>query len=171
VQKYKRHYQKNSCYFITLVTRGRALLFERYQNIQLFRTSVSVVKRNYPFTIEAIVILPDHLHFIMSLTNTDKISFRIQQIKYRFTLAYKKHYSISTPISLWQNRFWEHVIRNEKDWMAHINYIHYNPIKHNVAQQIKNYPYSTFRKFVRNGFYDESWGLLEPNDIKHMNLE
>jgi putative transposase len=59
---------------------------------------------------------------------------------------------------IWQRRFWEHAIRDEEDWQNHVNYIHHNPIKHGYVKDLKEWPYSSFHRFVKRGLYDENWG-------------
>ena len=67
---------------------------------------------------------------------------------------------------LWQNRFWEHTIRDENDLNTHLNYIHYNPVKHGYAKSVKDWEYSSFHKFVKKGLYDINWG--SNTDIKEI---
>jgi putative transposase len=60
--------------------------------------------------------------------------------------------------TIWQRRFWEHVIRNERDLMRHLDYIHFNPVKHGYVTRAIDWPYSTFRRYVRDGIYPSDWG-------------
>jgi putative transposase len=60
--------------------------------------------------------------------------------------------------SVWQRRFWEHLIRNQEDLNRHIEYIHYNPVKHGLTKAPADWKYSSFHRFVTNGIYDQGWG-------------
>lgn len=67
---------------------------------------------------------------------------------------------------MWQRRFWEHVVRNEKDFQRHVDYIHFNPVKHGHVSRAKDWPWSTFHRYVRNGLYEQDWGEVEPDSIR-----
>ncbi len=118
----------------------------------------------YPFNTEAIVILPDHLHTIWVLPENDHdYPSRWQAIKSHFTRGLKKH-GISIhknkrgEYDLWQRRYWEHTIRDECDLKTHIDYIHYNPIKHGLVKRVSDWPHSSFHRFVRGGLLPSDWG-------------
>ncbi len=126
-----------------------------------------------PFEIDAWVLMPDHIHCIWSLPEDDvDYSKRWGLIKSRFTKIVGKRLvsnSHSTESrmkkregTVWQRRFWEHKIRNEKDYEIHCNYIHYNPVKHGLVSSPKNWDFSTFHRYVKNGTYFEGWGSLNP---------
>ena len=73
---------------------------------------------------------------------------------------------------IWQNRYWEHTIRNEDDLNHHLNYIHYNPVKHNYTKSVKDWEYSSFKKFVRKNLYDINWGCnKDVEDIMDLDFE
>ncbi len=151
--QYRRALHKGGCYFFTLVTYERKPIFNHPDVVPLLRQTFKRVKRNYPFDIEAAVILPDHLHCIWALPiNDDDFSTRWRLIKSGFAKAYGQ------PLPIWQNRFWEHLIRDERDYRQHLDYIHFNPVKHGYTQTPALWPHSSFRKFVELGFYDEDWG-------------
>nr|WP_236709894.1 transposase [Longilinea arvoryzae] len=120
-----------------------------------------------PFTIIASVILPDHIHFIWELPlESGDYSTRWRMIKSYFTRNWKVSNGPSASISrqskgereIWQRRFWEHYIRNEDDLACHIEYIHYNPVKHGLVDSPVKWKYSSFLKFVQNGYYPTNWG-------------
>ncbi len=99
--------------------------------------------------------MPDHFHFLIN-PNENCISDIIKNIKLSF---YKKHrYRMKIDGQVWQKRFWDHIIRDEIDLNNHIDYIHYNPIKHQETKNVIDWKYSSFRKFYSNGFYDFDWG-------------
>ena len=99
------------------------------------------------------------------------ISKIMQSIKLRFTRRYIKH-ATDTPVSLWQRRFWDHIIRDEDDFQRHLDYIHYNPVKHGVVKSANEYIFSSFRAYVERGAYSLDWGVGEaPQQIDNMNYE
>mgnify|MGYP001195774301 CR=1 FL=1 len=150
---YRRALQKGGRYFFTLVTHDRKPIFNHPETVFLLRNTFKRVKRNYPFDIDAAVILPDHLHCIWTLPcHDDDFSTRWRLIKSGFAKAY------GHPLPLWQNRFWEHLIRDEQDYRQHLDYIHFNPVKHGYVQSPGQWPYSSFHRFAALGFYDEGWG-------------
>jgi putative transposase len=123
----------------------------------------------HPFTIEAYCILPDHIHFIWRLPEDDSdYGMRIGLIKNRFSKVYffdesRKFQRDSSrqkrrETTVWQRRFWEHLIRDEDDLNRHIEYIHYNPVKHGLVERVCDWPDSSFIDFVKKGILEEDWG-------------
>ena len=169
---YRRIYIKGGTYFFTLVTVNRKPLLKSPAHVNILKQAFVTTKDAHPFTMNAIVILPDHLHCIWTLPNDDdNFSKRWQQIKAEFTKQMRLNNFISTNESVWQPRFWEHLIKDENDLKNHIDYIHYNPVKHGLANSPKEWKHSTFRKYVRNGWYDENWGKSIPKNIETMEFE
>ena len=105
---------------------------------------------------EKILIQPDNLIRLRQ-------SFRYVMKKLPFKMDAEK--------KVWQRRFWEHLLRNEADWHAHMDYIHYNPVKHGYVQSPGDWPYGSFRRAVKQGLYPADWGAKEPSNISGMNLE
>jgi putative transposase len=170
---YRRHYFPNSYIFITTVTFRRLPLFLQEENILLFNNTLLNVQQLYSFVLYAYVLMPDHFHWIIQLPNNfNNFSKIVQSFKRNFTLNYKKANHINTSITLWQKRFWDHVIRNEQDLQNHVDYIHWNPVKHNVVEVPSIYKFSSFSKFVDQGFYCEDWGTSEiPHTISTIDSE
>ncbi len=177
--RYRRSYQPGGCYFFTVVTHQRQPILTIDHNIDRLRAAFQREQEKCPFNIDAIVILPDHLHTVWTLPEGDcNYSGRWNQIKRYFSIG-----SIGTrPLNsrsryqkrekaVWQRRFWEHAIRDEQDWRKHIDYIHFNPVKHGYVQCARAWPYSSFGRCVRRGWYSENWGLVEPENIKDANYE
>jgi putative transposase len=164
MSNYLRYRVHGGCYFFTvnLLERNKHLLTE---HIGLLRHAFRTVKQKHPFYIDAIVILPEHLHCILTLPEgDDNFSGRWRAIKkifskqlpiteYRSNVRMKRHER-----GIWQRRFWEHVIRDEIDYRQHIDYIHYNPVKHGWVMRVKDWPYSSFHRFVEQGIYSIEWG-------------
>jgi putative transposase len=121
----------------------------------------------HPFTIIASVILHDHIHFIWALPPlSGDYSMRWRLIKSHFSHNFFprdiKSESASRQkkgeVDVWQRRFWEHLIRDEVDLANHVDYIHYNPVKHGLVKSPAEWEYSSFMKFVREGVYTVDWG-------------
>jgi putative transposase len=167
---YRRAKTPGATYFFTLVTYQRQTLFRDPQTIDLLRTVFRTVKAKHPFTLDAIVILPDHLHCIWTLPKADAdFSTRWRLIKSEFSRQcpekYKRQRSKSRQDkgeqAIWQRRFWEHQIQNESDFIRHVDYIHYNPVSHGLVAAPKDWAYSSFHRFVQEGIYTEDWGANE----------
>jgi putative transposase len=142
--------------------RGKRLLVER---IDLLRTAFRDVKLKRPFLMEAFVILPNHLHCIWTLPPNDTdFASRWGLIKSQFSRGIEKRERISQSRSkrgergIWQRRFWEHLIRDDEDFNRHVDYIHWNPVKHGFAHCVADWPHSSFHDYVRRGLYQENWG-------------
>lgn len=156
---YRRLYIPGGTYFFTVVTYRRRPIFSESRAVDLLRSAFTYTMTRYPFSIVANVIMPDHLHFMWTLPESDSnFSTRWRLIKSYFTRNWKGNPS-GEPV--WQNRFWEHNIHDDDDFACHIEYIHYNPVKHGLATAPHAWPYSSFRKFVDEGIYGENWGSNE----------
>lgn len=156
--QYRRTYHKGGCYFFTVVTAGRKPILTTAENISLLRASFKSVQERHPFDIDAIVILPDHLHCIWWMPHDDAdFSLRWRLLKTRFTKQ------ADQPAPCWQARFWEHLIRNERDYAPHADYIHYNPVKHGYVNRPADWPYSSFSRHVKAGITPADWGANDPN--------
>ncbi len=170
MSNYRRYRVEGPCYFftVTLLDRKSSLLTENIDNLrQAFRQ----VMKDHPFKIDAAVILPEHLHCILSLPlNDDNYSMRWRQIKSAFSrqLPAQETRSLSRikkgEKGIWQRRFWEHVIRDETDYCQHVDYIHYNPVKHGYVKRAVDWEYSSFHRAVKWGIYSENWGGDGIND-------
>ena len=158
---------------VTLLERRRKLLTE---NIEKLREVFKAARRRRPFTIEAIVILPDHLHCIWTLPSGDAdFSTRWHDIKARFAAQIPRGERLSArrlqkgERGIWQRRFWEHVIRDEADYERHVDYIHYNPVKHGHVTRVADWPYSSFHRYVERGIYNLDWAA--DDNIRSLEME
>lgn len=167
VMEYRRLFIAGGTYFFTLVTYQRRPIFSKQEAIELLRDAFQYIMARWPFTIVASVVLPDHMHFIWTLPpESSDYSTRWKMIKSYFTKNWRPKGVVSESISrqrkgeadIWQRRFWEHLIRDEGDLKRHIEYIHYNPVKHGLVDSPAKWEYSSFMKYVRDGIYDVSWG-------------
>jgi len=169
----RRYYIPDSIVFVTSVTKNRNKVFlEEQNNILLFQT-IESVKNEIPLELTAYVVLPDHFHFLIKMPDeTNNFSKILQLIKGRFTNNFKISQGITDSISIWQKRFWDHIIRSEQDLKNHLDYIHWNPVKHGFVDEPGEWPQSSFRKWVKIGLYEEDWGnSQEPANIQKMNFE
>ncbi|HZJ95452.1 MAG TPA: transposase [Thiopseudomonas sp.] len=166
---YRRSNTPGGLYFFTVVSAGRRPILTQPDIRIALRQAIVAVRQNYPFTIHAWVLLPDHLHTIWQLPPHDAdFSVRWNQIKRRVTSACEKNYHDPTLLTtrrrakrhgtLWQHRFWEHEIRNERDCKHHMDYVHFNPVKHGLAARAVDWPWSSFHRLVKQGVYPEDWG-------------
>ena len=142
-------------------------------NIDLFLETIRKVMDIHPFRLFAYVILPDHFHWLMKVDPpVDDFSKIMHSIKRNFTLNYKKTHDIITPLNIWQKRFWDHIIRNEQDLENHLDYIHWNPVKHGFVNKPEDWTNPTYRNWLNKGFYDVGWGWNnEPDNINKMDFE
>jgi len=146
------------------------------QNIKNLRQTF--LDTNYKFKIIAGCVMPEHIHFIIKPENINELSKIIKSIKYNFSKSLPKSNNLSDSLhkrkekGIWQRRFYDHIIRKEDDLYRHLDYIHYNPIKHGIVQKAKDWDFSSFNKFVKLGLYDENWCNFEDkNNINNMDLE
>ena len=169
MSNYRRERLAGGVFFFTLVTAGRRPILTMDVARRCLRDAISEVRGKSPFGVEAWVLLPDHLHCIWTLPGGDvDFSKRWGLIKTGFSkrakgmledaslesVSRRKH----RESTIWQRRFWEHRIRNEEDYRRHMDYIHFNPVKHGLVECVRDWSYSTFHRYVQAGIYPVSWG-------------
>ncbi|HHT0595078.1 TPA: REP-associated tyrosine transposase [Legionella anisa] len=160
---YRRVIIPGATYFFTvnLLNRKSNLLIAQ---IDKLRSSFRIVRNTYPFIIDGIVILPDHFHLLITLPEHDgNYSLRLRLIKSSFSKQIAPNEYI-TPVrkkkgerGIWQRRYWEHLIRDEKDYEHHLNYIYYNPVKHGYVKKPSAWPYSSIHRSIKKGVMEEDW--------------
>lgn len=163
--EYRRAKVEGATYFFTVNCAQRRENRLLTDHIEALRQAFRQVKAAHPFKIEAIVILPEHLHCIWSLPYYDA------DYQTRWALI-KAGFSRMIPVvgerrsesrrvrgerGIWQRRFWEHLIRDNQDLEQHVDYIHWNPIKHGWVRRVKDWPHSSFHTYVERGFYPIDW--------------
>lgn len=171
---YRRLFIDNSYVFLTIVTNQRRQIL--IENIDILRQAFKNTQNNYDFEIYASVILPDHLHVILNPKDIKDYPKIIHSVKYYFSRNVDGGIVIPPYIEasklnkgdkgIWQRRYFEHTIRDENDLNNHLDYIHYNPVKHGLVKAVKNWEFSSFDKFVEMKNYDKNWGCYE--DVKHI---
>jgi putative transposase len=173
MSNYRRANIKGGTYFFTVVIYRRQTFLCNENVRNALRNGIQNTQTPHPFTIDGWVLLPDHLHRIWTLPPNDAaFGIRWAMIK-RFVTKrcgpdlhrddwmseLKRRRKEST---IWQRRFWEHLIRDERDYEKHMDYIHYNPVKYGYVKNVIEWPYSTFHRYVRQGVYAEGWaGVID----------
>jgi putative transposase len=160
---YRRAFVPGGCWFFTvnLLERRKALLVD---HIDALRTAMEQTRARYSFVIDAVVVLPDHIHAVWTLPSGDAdFSLRWRLIKSRFAKALPKQERLSAvrvarhERGIWQRRFWEHLIRDEADYSRHVEYCYVNPLKHGLVTRVCDWPHSSFHRDVRAGMFPEDW--------------
>ena len=168
--RYRRTKIDGRTYFFTLVTHNRRPFLCDPSNAELLRQAFRDTMQRHPMEIDAFVLLPDHLHCIWTLPEDDhNFSKRWRLIKSYFSRHCQDKGDGMISVSrqgkgeraFWQRRFWEHMIRDDQDYAKHVEYIHYNPVKHGLVAAPKDWEYSSFYRYVRAGLYDEMWGVSD----------
>lgn len=172
--EYRRLWHAGGTYFFTvnlLQRRNNDLLV---RHIDVLRASVAKVKERHPFIIHAWVVLPDHFHCVIELPEGDAdFATRLRLIKVGFSKSLPKTEFRSEVRNargergIWQRRFWEHLIKSDVDFQAHMDYVHINPVKHGLVKQVKDWPYSTFHALVEQGVYPENWAGIMLDDLSY----
>jgi len=165
--EYRRPWTLGGTFFFTVnlwQREGNTLLVD---HIDLLRDSVRAVKNNHPFTIHGWVVLPEHMHCLFSLAeNEADFALRWRLIKGEFSqrLPHTPNHEFRSASrqkrgerGIWQRRYFEHRIRNQNDFNAHMDYIHINPLKHGLVSRVQDWPFSTFHRLVDKGVYSLGW--------------
>ncbi|MFC1665766.1 transposase [Pseudomonadota bacterium] len=168
---YRRSQIKGATYFFTVncaKRHGDQLLID---HLDLLRKAFRKVKNEHPFKIDAIVILPDHVHCIWSLPQGDadyKIRWALIKAGFSRDIPHGENRSHSRvkrgERGIWQRRYWEHKIRDVLDYQRHVDYIHWNPVKHGWVNQVADWPHSSFHVYVRRGILRKDWAG-EPDEV------
>jgi putative transposase len=163
MSNYRRAFVPGGCWFFTvnLLERRNTMLVDR---IDALRESMERTRGRYPFVIDAVVVLPDHLHAVWTLPPGDAdFSLRWRLIKSRFAQALPKQERLSDvrrargERGIWQRRFWEHLIRDETDYARHVEYCYINPVKHGLVARVRDWPHSSFHRDARAGIIPVDW--------------
>lgn len=166
---FRRAYVPGGTFFFTVVTANRAPILCQPVARRALHDSIDACRKRWPFEVVAIVLLPDHVHTIWTLPDGDaNFSLRWAWIKKEFTkawLAAGGAEQTATPgqqhdgrRGVWQEKFWEHAIRDERDLERHIDYIHLNPVKHGLVSRAADWAFSSFHRWVKQGAYEPTWG-------------
>ena len=166
--EYRRWFHSGGTYFFTVVTYKRRKIFCDPNARAFLREAMGEVQSLRPFDILGVVLAPNHCHCIWKMAEDDKnFSVRWGMIKRRFTRLWLSHSSEDMAVSasrarrgersVWQRRFWEHLIRDQEDFARHMDYIHYNPVKHGYVRCPHLWEHSSFHRLVKEGVYNSDW--------------
>ncbi len=167
--EYRRSKETGGTYFFTVVTFNRLPILTSPESINIFRDAWNDVNNKHPFQTVAICLLPDHIHTIWKLPEGDAdYSTRWKEIKRIYSRGYLENIGFGgerngsqvkrKEVGIWQRRFWEHTIKDEVDLNNHIDYIHYNPVKHGLVKCTADWKWSSFYRYVKKGVYQPDWG-------------
>ena len=169
---YRRAWHPGGTYFFTvnlLQRQGNDLLT---RHIEVLRAVTKSVQQRHPFRIHGWVVLPEHLHCVIELPPDDAdFAVRWRLIKMGFSKALPRTERLSAvrirrgERGIWQRRYWEHLIRDERDYQAHMDYVHINPVKHGLVVCVAEWPYSTFHRMVAHGIYPANWAGGSENEL------
>jgi putative transposase len=161
---YRRVWHPGGTYFFTvnlLRRHDNDLLVRRIKDL---RAVVAEVRARHPFHIHAWVVLPEHLHCVLEFPADDcDYALRWRLIKAGFSKRLPAHERRSAvrlargERGIWQRRYWEHLIRDERDLAAHVDYVHINPVKHGWVKRVADWPHSTFHRMLEQGIYTQDW--------------
>lgn len=157
---FRRAWIPGGTYFFTLATWRRQPLLTHPDAVTALREAFRSVREEHAFEIDALVVLPDHMHAIWTLPPDDAdFARRWAMVKRR--VSQRTAHLVRKPVSasmtkrretgVWQRRYWEHSIRDDTDLRRHVDYIHFNPVKHGYARRVADWPYSTFHRYVADG--------------------
>ena len=166
---YRRDWSPGATYFFTVVTHRRSPLLCTDLARPLLHAAFEDCRRECPFDMPAVVLLPDHLHAVWTLPpGDDDFAGRWARIKGDFTRQYTSAGGGERSVSagrhrqrrrgVWQPRFWEHLIRDEADYERHFDYVHWNPVKHGHVPRVVDWEWSSFHRWVAAGVYPPDWG-------------
>lgn len=175
--EYRRIKIKGGTYFFTVVTFGRQPILTHDQVRAALQEGIQEVRQSLPFIIDAWVLFPDHLHTIWTLPeNDDNFASRWAIIKRTVSKRCDSLDGIWGPEGasrskrsesrIWQRRYWEHIIRDEMDLQRHLDYLHWNPVKHGYVKRVIEWPHSTFHRFVDKGLYPPDWGGINEDEVE-----
>ncbi|MCB1561189.1 MAG: transposase [Xanthomonadales bacterium] len=168
--RYRRSQAAGGTYFFTVNLRDRrgTLLVDHVDDL---RRATRIVRERHPFVIDAWAVLPDHLHAVWTLPEDDSdFPTHWSLIKAGFSRTITAGEPISASRErkgergIWQRRFWEHQIRDDRDRQAHIDYVHFNPVKHGYVTRASDWPHSTIHRYIRDGIASADWAA-DPKQV------
>lgn len=174
---YRRTRIAGASFFFTVVSFDRRPLLTTPVARDCLRHALRETRARQPFQLDAICLLPEHLHCILTLPEHDMdFSGRWNRIKGLYSKRYLRHGRrpadvVDPPrrrkgeVAVWQRRFWEHSIRDETDFRRHLDCIHFNPVKHGHVMHPADWPWSSLRWYIELGWYDRDWGAQEPESL------
>ena len=174
--RYRRVRLEGGVFFFTVVTHERRPILTTDLGIECLRKAWHDTDSTMPFEVEAVCVLPDHLHTVWTLPDgDDEYPARWRKLKGIFSREYRARGGADDKVgasrrrrrevAVWQRRYWEHRIRDVDDFRRHVDYTHFNPVKHGCVTSVSDWPFSSFHDHVRKGWIEPDWGTIEPDDI------
>jgi putative transposase len=178
----RRFHLKNATVFMTAVCQNRNRYLAGLEAKTLLMDILSEVSLEKGFSIIGYVLMDDHFHWMIDLSGNPSgtltykekrwnISEIMQSVKLRFTRRLIKSGKLQTGTNVWQRRFWDHIICDQEDFNRHLDYLHYNPVKHGYTILPKEYPWSSFERYYAENHYPANWGEADLGNIKEMEFE
>ena len=152
--------------FITQVTANRLPIFDDPFAVELLLDTLRNAKVLHPFQMKAYAFLPDHFHMIIQTIEPETVGTVMHSLKPVFTRVYRAATHADGAAPVWQERFWDHIIRNQSDFNSHVDYVHYNPVRHGYVAIPEAWPHSSFLEWQRRGYYEADWGHAVPKTIE-----
>lgn len=179
---YRRWHVAGGTFFFTVVMHSRVPLFVDEAARKILGEQLRACQEKWPFEINAIVLLPEHLHAIWTLPPGDAAyPRRWAWIKKEFTKAWLASGGVEQQVSaarlergdrgVWQPRYWEHTIEDEQDFDRHFDYVHWNPVKHGHVACPRDWPASSFHRWVQAGVYERDWGCSRHGPLSFDDLD
>ena len=170
---YRRWFVPGGTYFLTIVTYNRRPILTTDTGRMLLRSAIEEIRTTKPFSMIATVLLPDHWHIVLALPSGDSdYSTRMKRIKEEFTKGWLVRGLPEAKVTnaqrergergIWQPRFWEHTVTDERDLEGCVDYTHWNPRKHGLVSRVRDWPWSSFHRYVASGHYPIDWGGTAP---------
>lgn len=169
MSNYRRSNIAGGTYFFTVNSFRRRPILATESLRNALRLAIQKTRLTHPFEIDAWVLLPDHLHCIWTLPQGDaNFSVRWSMIKRLVSQACADEFGVDNlsasrtqrkESGIWQRRFWEHQIRDDNDFARHVDYIHFNPVKHGLVARAMDWPHSTFHRYVAQEILPQDWGI------------
>jgi putative transposase len=170
---YRRWFVPGGTYFFTLVSADRRPILCDDAARGLLREALQTVRETRPLELVAVVLLPDHFHMVWTSPPNDAgYPTRLRRMKEEFTRSYLSLGGTEAPTSrsrrernergVWQKRYWEHTVRDEEDLKRCVDYVHWNPKKHGYVDNVRDWPWSSFHRYVKLGEYTCDWGANDP---------
>ncbi len=179
---YVRRREEGGTFFFTVVTHQRRPFLTEPLARECLRWAWEETRARYPFHLVAVCLLPDHLHTMWTLPEGDSdYPTRWRFLKGRFSWKYNRSGGSEGERStsrrqrqergFWQRRGWEHTIRDDVDFKRHFDYVHYNPVKHAHVVWPEQWPWTSFHRYARLGWYETGWGYSPLEHINGMECE
>lgn len=167
--RYRRYFSHGDWVFVTMVTADRQPWLSGSANKGILMESFRALKRHFGYRHLAHVVLDDHLHWMLIADGSKSVSGLVSSVK--LGLIQRRRAAGLNWKRLWQPRFHDHILRDENDVRRHLDYIHFNPVKHGYVDCPREYRWSSIHAWIQRGHYREDWGKTEPKSAADLDYE